>query len=334
MRFVASLTRGASELKRMLALWQESGDQRNPFANVLVTPLFMPPSGMRVIRDWKEQGIIQQLYFDSGGYYVQMGRISYIDLYYPLLELYRRENWADWYVLPDHVPRSSDPEELVDLKVRDTIEYGMLFFESLHDDLKLKAIPVVHGYTHHQIESAIESHLRMKSRFIGFGSFDTSGAKGSVNKLSWRSYENLQTIIREVSEHVEGVHVFGVTTPPVLYLLHRINVFSFDSVGWMKSAGFGKVYMPFSRAYNITYFDPSSRSLSKSQFEYIKHITGHDCYFCRSFEKLHRERYYRIMHNIIVILDMLDALVLADDRLRQLNLIRLLSPDYVRLLEL
>lgn len=334
MRFVASLTRGASELKRMLALWQESGDLRNPFANVLITPLFMPSSGMRIIRDWKECGIIEQLYFDSGGYYVQMGRISYVDLYYPLLDLYKRENWADWYVLPDHVPQSSDPASLVDLKVRDTIEYGYLFFDSLPDSLKPKAIPVVHGYTHAQVERVIENHLRMTPSILGFGSFDTSGAKSSVNKLSNRSYENLQMTIRQVTSYVKGVHVFGVTTPPVLYLLQKANVLSFDSVGWMKSGGFGKVYMPFSRAYNVTYRDKSSRSLSPSQFEYIKCITGHECYFCRSFEKLHQERFYRIMHNITVILDMLDMLKANLAKTRQIELIKLLSPEYVRLLEI
>ena len=48
----------------------------------------------------KQGGII----FDSGGYYVQQGVVTYESLYQKLLEFYRINQWADWYVLPDYVP--------------------------------------------------------------------------------------------------------------------------------------------------------------------------------------------------------------------------------------
>lgn len=304
MRFVASLTRGASELRTISRLWSESGDRRNPFENVLVTPLFTPPSGLALIREWKETGIIKELYFDSGGFYVQMGRIDYVDLYMPLLQLYEREQWADWYVLPDHVPLSTDPDDHIWNKLRDTVEYSRNFLEELPESLKPRCMPVVHGFTHQQISYSLEKQLELGCEYIGFGSFDTSGKKSSVNRLSEQAYRNLEYLAVSLNECGIRLHGFGVGTPPVIYLLNRINVFSFDSIGWMKTAGFGKVYLPYVRAYNITYADPSARTLTERQFVEMKEATGHDCFFCRSFESLHRQRYYRTLHNLAVMLDM------------------------------
>ena len=51
MQFVTSLTVDASLLRKLLRLWDEGGDPRNPFANVLVTPLFASPSTLKLIRE-------------------------------------------------------------------------------------------------------------------------------------------------------------------------------------------------------------------------------------------------------------------------------------------
>lgn len=331
MRFVASLTRNASELNKILELWRESDDPRNPFENVLITPLFMPPSGLKVIRQWKEEGIIRNLYFDSGGFYVQMGKIDYVDLYYPLLQYYKKERWADWYVLPDHVPLSNDAPDVIDRKVRDTVESGRNFFEELSSDLQQKAIPVVHGYTAKQIDYALTNHLKMQTGYIGFGSFDTSGSKSSVNKVGKSAYENLKHITSVAEEVGAKTHVFGVGNPPVIHLLSLVNVFSFDSIGWMKTAGFGNVFLPFIRAYNVSYLDESATTITKKQFEQMKEITGHHCSFCDSFQRISKERYIRTMHNVSVILDMMDERY--PNRLDMLphDIMRLFSPNYYKL---
>ncbi len=328
MRFVASLTRGANELNTIARLWQESGDTRNPFEHVLITPLFIPKSGMAVIRSWKESGVIKNLYFDSGGFYVQMGRIDYVDLYFRLLQYYRCEQWADWYVLPDHVPLTGEVQTRVWQKVRDTVEYSRNFLEELPDDLKPRAIPVVHGHTHDQISYCLEHHLSLNTSYVGFGSFHTSGKKSSVNKLSGETYKTLSYIATTLVRKGVRLHGFGVGTPPVVYLLSAISVFSFDSIGWMKTAGFGKVFLPYIRAYNITYFDKSATTIRERQFIEMKEATGHDCYFCRSFDRLHRERYYRTLHNLAVILDMVGDNL---DPIRARETIRKYSPDYTYL---
>lgn len=328
MRFVASLTRGASELEMMFRLWRESGDERNPFENVLITPLFIPKSGLRVIRDWKEQGVIKNLYFDSGGYYVQMGRIDFVELYMELLLCYGQESWADHYVLPDHVPSSSDSLDVKWRKVRDTAEYSRAFFDEMPDDLKLRSIPVVHGHNHDQISYCIENHLSLGTDYLGFGSFDTGGIHGSVNKLSSTTYSYLGHITRILAERNIRLHGFGVGTPPVIHLLSEIDVYSFDSIGWMKTAGFGKVFLPFVRAYNITYRDKSATTITENEFAEMKAYTGHECSFCTSFERLHRDRFSRIMHNLAVVMDMVHGL---HKDLDVLDVLRRYSPNYAAL---
>lgn len=307
MEFVASLTRNAGELNTMLKLWQQHGDEREPFKNVMITPLFMPTGGMKVITKWREQGVINKLYFDSGGFYVQMGRINYVDLFGRLLRLYQQQQWADYYVLPDHVPTSSDPEGVVWAKVRDTAEYGRMFHELLPGNLQSKAIPVIHGFTSEQINYSLDALSALEPDYCGFGSFSTSGRSSSINKLTSRTHGLLIQMLQRLSDLQVRLHAFGVSTPPVLHLLQQIKTFSFDSIGWMKTAGFGKIYMPFIRAYNITYNDKTAKPVTPKAFQEMKDVTGHSCYFCRSFMNLHENRFYRIMHNLCVILDMVSG---------------------------
>ena len=89
MQFIASITRRANDIRKIIRLWQESEDPRNPLKRVLITPLFTPPNTLQLIRDWRENGKIEEVYFDSGGYFVQMGRISYEEMYWQLLQFYR-----------------------------------------------------------------------------------------------------------------------------------------------------------------------------------------------------------------------------------------------------
>ncbi len=105
MKFVASITaESANRIKTLRNLWTETGDVRNPFSDVLITPLFTSLSTLDLVNKNKVSGEIHKVYFDSGGYFVQTGKITYQDMYWRLLNFYRHNNWADYYVLPDDVP--------------------------------------------------------------------------------------------------------------------------------------------------------------------------------------------------------------------------------------
>jgi hypothetical protein len=76
-------------LRKLLRLWDEGGDPRNPFAAILVTPLFAAPSTLRLIREELKERRGATVYFDSGGYYVQQGKISFDNLYSSLRSYYQ-----------------------------------------------------------------------------------------------------------------------------------------------------------------------------------------------------------------------------------------------------
>lgn len=309
MEFIASITLDVSYVHKIRRLWKMSGDIRNPLKNVLVSPLFTDPKTLSVFRELRENNEVEQIYFDSGAYSVQKGRISYEEMYWSLLSYYRDNDWADWYVLPDYVPLSSDSPEDVWYKVQTTANMSNLFYSEMPEHLRLRALPVIQGHSIEQVEYCLENYLMMEGlQRVGFGSFPTNGKNSSVNTLSPDALSSLSHLSKILDARNISLHAFGVGTPPVIYLLHEAGVRSFDSVGWMKTAGFGKIYMPFVRAYNITYRDRTARGLTKQSFLEIKKLTKHDCFFCQSFEKLAQSRDYRFMHNLIVVMDTIDQL--------------------------
>src|SRR6266498_360219 len=108
LRFHASLTVCPSDIHKIThyaqALSRSSSDL---LAHVLVTPFATSDRSLRLI-EGMQQSRGSVVMFDSGGYYVQTGKLSYSALYYKLLTTYKAEPWADLFTLPDHVPTSKD----------------------------------------------------------------------------------------------------------------------------------------------------------------------------------------------------------------------------------
>lgn len=331
MQFVASITRNASDIRKINGLWKKHGDSRNPLKRILVTPLFTPPSALKLIREMRSRGEIEKVYFDSGGYFVQMGRLSYEEMYWQLLQFYRANDWADWYVLPDFVPLSSDNAEEVWYKVHTTADRSKLFYLEMPNDLKEKALPVIQGHNIQQIEYCLEKYMQLGIKQVGFGSFGTNGKASSVNTITGNALKLLVDLSTFLAQEGLQLHAFGVGNPPAIYLLNRAGVSSFDSVGWMKTAGFGKIFMPMTRAYNITYQDTMARGLQEHSFYELKELSDHHCFFCRSFQQLTESRDYRIMHNLTVVLDTIEMLKAeANSNLAQ-EILQAYSPNYAKL---
>lgn len=331
LQFVASLTRDAGEIRRLIRLWNDSGDPRNPFANMLVTPIFTPPSTLDLVRKLKEEGVVKQIFFDSGGFFVQMGRISYEDMYWQLLQFYRSNLWGDWYTLPDYVPLSSDDEQTSWYKVRRTADGSRLFHQELPEKIKAKTLAVVQGRSIAQIEYCLEVYLRTGTERWGFGSFGTNGKQSNANIVTEEAFKLLNYVADIAASDNRHLHAFGVSTPPAIYLLGESGVNSFDSIGWMKTAGYGKVYLPFVRAYNVTYRDKSARGMPAQVFEELKVRSGHECAFCADFRMLETSRTHRILHNLAVIQDMVDMIqerTFGDDLLQIMGEY---APTYARL---
>jgi hypothetical protein len=64
--------------------------------------------------------------------------------------------WADGYVLPDIVPISTDSDEVVEYKVRETLYHCSRFFDQMPSYVQKRALTPVHGRTPDQINRCIE----------------------------------------------------------------------------------------------------------------------------------------------------------------------------------
>lgn len=307
LKFVIPLTVKPYELRRIIRLWDESGDERNPFERVLVTPCFCSPTSVTLIRKELKEKRGSIILFDSGGYYAQQGKITYEKLYGLLLAYYLDNQWADWYVLPDHVPISTDHPDIVECKVRDTVTVARLFYSELLPSLKERVLPVVQGHTPKQIQWCLDNYEVLGARRVGFGSFSTTGALNSINFLCKRSEDFVQRISSWAQEHGFALHLFGISGPD-LFAFRDLSIDSCDSMNWYKAANFGKVFFPFVRAYSVTGGSVRLRGVSEDEFYYLKGLTGHDCYFCRSFQDLTESYWLRRMHNLTCVLDAIEML--------------------------
>lgn len=302
LQFFLTLTYGPGGIRKVIRLWDESGDERNPFAHIVFTPLFSTPAAVALIHRLKEErGSI--VMFDSGGYQVQMGKTSYEELFDRLLRLYRNNSWADWYVLPDHVPRSTDTDREVEFKVRETLDFARLFVRMMPDGFATKAIGVVHGRTEEQVRRCVEAYASMGVHYLGFGSFGTSGPNGTVNMVSQKSLRLLRLVQTLAREHGLRLHIFGIGSPSHLIRLQQGGIIpdSLDSAGWWKAGGFGKIFFPAGRQLHITRL--GGPNATQRGIEREKQQAKHECPFCADISQLRRQRIMRVMHNLVAMLE-------------------------------
>jgi len=308
LEFVASLTTDASCIRRLSAAI--GSRHQNPFARVLISPLFARPSAIEAVRRLRAQhGSV--VYFDSGGYSVQQGRIRYDELVSRLLEVYKAHPWADHYVLPDYVPRSTDSARTVSRKVKATIEGAKSFVRLLPTHLQQKVMPVVHGRSSKDVDRCLEAYSSFGSRVVGFGSLSTGGSGGGSNLVTNSSGRLLQYLADRLRGVPTKLHLFGVGAPGVIGLLPGLGVCSFDSASWMKAAGFGQIFFPFSRSFSLRCVpgQPFRKRLTGRKLRTMKRLTRHGCTFCDSIQDLRADRLGRMVHNLLTIVDAVEMTV-------------------------
>lgn len=303
------MTHRASELRQIIDLWQSHHDERNPFRRTIYTPLFAEPSVQRLMEERFRDfgGVI----FDSGGYFVQQGVVTYEELYQKLMAFYINNPWGSWYVLPDYVPTSGLTAEEIDFRVHATVTISKLFFAEMPEQLRPHALPVVQGYTRQQIRYCIENYAELSVQYVGFGSFDTSGDNNSINMVSPRALQMIDFLKEQTHKHKMKLHLFGIGTPEVLYRFHELEIDSFDSSCWSRTAGYGNVYLPFIGRRNLSakmLRDVGGVAYRPEKFAELRDATGHRCPFCEDVQRLKTNRIEQMMHNLYVLLDTVDAL--------------------------
>lgn len=304
MDFVASMTHRAPELRKILQLWRSSGDLRNPFSRTIYTPLFAEAGVQNLMAEEFSQvgGVI----FDSGGYFVQQGVTTVEALYKNLMRFYESNDWGSHYVLLDYVPHSQlTPAEVVE-RVEATMSIARLFHAEMPKHLQERALPVVQGYTREQVEACVEVYADLGVKTIGFGSFATSGDNNNINMVTAQSLELVDFVKEKAARYGLKLHLFGIGTPEVLSHFKQMEIDSFDSSCWSRTAGYGNVYLPFKGRRNLSakmIREVGGAAYRAEEFIRLRDETGHDCPFCRDYEVLKTNRVYRMVHNLCVIMD-------------------------------
>ena len=336
-QFFTSLTVKPDEMQKLYRLWHEHAHRfdwgygtPNPFQRILISPVVSHKQTLNFVRELKRTGETQEVMFDSGGYFVQKGDITYYDLHRKLYEIYQKEDWADVFVLPDNPPLSKDSLAEAEMKIRQTVEGSLRLYRDLPESIRLKTMPVVQATKGEHIDYCLRNYLKDSYGFgrIGFGSFPTSGATNSINRLNVNALMLLRQLGERLAENGFGLHTFGISTPPAIYLLSLAGVQSFDSNGWMRSGGYGKIFLPFMRGYVVTFNSRRNSNLNEIEFQKWKEIVNHDCPFCTSFKQLSESRWHRIMHNLTVMTELETY-----HRTPQIEVLKHLSSKYYRILK-
>ncbi len=261
---------------------------------------------------------------------MQTGRLDYFEMYSRLIELYRRERWADLYTLPDHVPTTKDNQESVTAKVRQTLDSAQLFMKEMPTELRGRAMGVVHGRSQEEIETCLDRYGALGLRHVAFGSFGTAGKNNSMNIATSSSVANAAGLCRLARSNGITVHLFGVGAPAILPWIWDTGATSYDSANWARSAGYGQIFLPLTRGYNITHRSVNSsiqHGLTRSGFEQLRVITGHRCDYCDSFDRLQESREARAGHNLLATIDSLE-IIAAEDLARMDAIYSAASPMY------
>lgn len=316
--FFVGLTSDASQIRALVRRFFEGYNFQppfNPFERIIVLPLFAPKATLRLLKSWRscDTSVLKlsspipcpvSIMFDSGGYQVQMGKLSYEELCRRLREVYERETWADFHVLPDHVPISGDTDKEVENKVKETLTMGELFLKWLGDRIQ-RFVGVVHGRTAQQVIYAARKWHELGVDYIAFGSFGASGKNNSVNMLSERALKLLKALADEAAANGQKLHIFGIGNPTYLLRLaeHGVIPTSFDSTGWWKAGGFGNLIFPDTPQLHVSQHSGSMKLVTLDKMMAIKQSLGHDCPFCHDLKTLRRIRWRRVLHNLVTFVE-------------------------------
>ena len=337
LHFFASATIAPGEIRKIYELWHTCAHdfhwprgKPNPFQRLLISPVLASPSTLAFVRELKRIGETEEVMFDSGGYFVQKGDITYNELYAKLLEIYHTEDWADIYILPDNPPLSKDSLSDTESKIRQTVDGSLSFTYQLPNEIREKVMPVIHAKHSFHLDYCLQKYesLIANSHRIGFGSFATSGTTNSTNRVN----RDVLKLLIKLTPQLNGtaLHSFGIATPPAIFCLASAGVSTFDSNSWMRSAGYGYVFFPFVFGRMIDRKTRRYTPIYRDELEPFKLNTGHRCPFCKSFNKLSdgNGRWLRIMHNLTVMTELE-----THHRMPQWDILEEYSPYYHRMLE-
>lgn len=309
--FVASVSQvNRAQLRDLISSLKKLEQVEYGLERLMFCPITSSPTAADLIQEITQEYDVTVV-CDSGGYESQINdEYSMQDIYLYDRDYYLENDWPHEFVLPDQVPIEGDDEDTIQRKVRDTISLSRMLHEELPANKQQRAIPVIQGHTKQQVVDCLDAYTSFDNiQKVGFGSFGTGGVNGGVNYLNESNIELLQFVVKEARKHNLDVHGFGVGGPTSIPILYQCGVDTFDSTGWMRSAGYGNVFFPFKSRLNVTHLrDRSGPTVFREELNGLKQETDHECPFCESFEQLHDNRSNRVLHNLLVMREMTDMI--------------------------
>ncbi|MEM4591735.1 MAG: tRNA-guanine transglycosylase [Nitrososphaerota archaeon] len=240
------------------------------------------------------RGIHQLLEFnglvlmDSGGFkFIKTNKINITPEI--LIQLYEKSRPDIGVVLDHPVTPHLSPRD-VGKRVTQTLRNTRRMAELKRGEYEL--MPVIHGYD-----------MRLRERYIKklqhIGVFNIYGVGGIVPLLlpTLGGGGSIYDVVRIIA-HTRWllpdklIHAFGVGTPLVMHIVFYAGADSFDSISWLKSAGYGYVFLPGSSQRSIKRIDKEERMV----------LEACECPACRKtgVEGLRRSYAARAIHNAYV----------------------------------
>jgi hypothetical protein len=329
--FYPSLTINRCHFDHLCEIWdQQVPGSGFPFPHAIVSPLFA------------RNGILERLYrhrrqckviLDSGGFHVQQGRMELRSASQKLKLAYEQNRWAHRFTLPDSPITSLDSREVIDKKLRSTRHQYLRFPQKLPNTFQHRFLPVVHGTTPKELRRSALAARRVGSRTLGFGGFSTSGPNSGVNSFTCRSLRLLLEFTALCKKWKLNSHVFGIGGPASVAVLHYVSVNTFDSAGWIRTAAYGNVYLPYIGAVNITGAASSRRYVTRGDFRRLLRATGHNCAFCDDRKLLVESWQHRALHNYCTLTNAVKEIAAtpAEDTLEKLRAFNARFAAYLQL---
>ena len=278
-----------------------------PFRNMLITPIKIGPKSkfLPEARKLKEEGIVDKVIFDSGGFQLMTGVLekkgitTLEDLIKRDKELYQEHNdWVDIFMSLDDPPTLNDTHEVMNKKIQETIEISLRFFNEMPPEVQAKIAPIYHCRYLDQLPVFHEGYAPIidKSGFVSY-----SAASCTHKGCSRTIKENVMLILQQLVKDQSEVHCLGIVSPLAVFMMAYLGIRTYDGSSVSQSAGTGDTYWPYLRSVPFSDRDTKiQRVPSKAELEELKKLTGHHCPFCEDWDKLVDDYEYRFMHNMIV----------------------------------
>ena len=275
-----------------------------PLSRVLIVPAlkethYSVSREMAKLREARNNGWIEYVMFDSGGYQAMTGSIDFDHLYGLNYGIYNRyHDIADILVALDYPAVGSDSTVEYERKVTKTIDATVRFFDDLKPEAQSKYCPVFHPREKWDIDRFWREYEPI-IQHTKFASYSAAAVTVGVRLLTPHVaslIEEIQVRMREIGAHL---HCLGIASTKAVQEMIRLGIRTYDSSSHIKSGAYGSLIWPDRPAEVFSSWKPEE-SISVEKLREIQEVSGHRCPYCTDIDGIWTSGSNRQKHNLIV----------------------------------